>query len=136
MAECVKKAFQELGPLGDGLVFPGHRLGHRPGDPVDTNKVLTGKRKSLLTNLQRAGISTERVSPHSFRHTFRTLLEETGAPYGVAHALGRWSKKGKDMSARYLHPSDEQLRYALAQLETRVFEPSNVIPFPQQAAAQ
>ena len=99
-------------------------------------KTLTAKRKSLLTNLERAGINPENVSPHSFRHTFRTLLEETGAPYGVAHALGRWSKKGKDMSARYLHPSMEQLRYALAQLEARVFERSNVIQFPQQAVVQ
>ncbi len=122
MNGAVKRAFLQLGPVREGIVFPGHHRDQKATDPVDSSKPLTAKRKSLSSTLKRAGIDPNRVSLHSFRHSFTTLLEECGTAYGVMRALGRWGKVGRDITARYLHPTDAQLRSALAKLEALVFE--------------
>jgi integrase len=126
MTRAVKNAFLELGAARDGFVFPGHHRDQKGANPMDPSKPLTAKRKSLTSTLKRAGIDPNRVSLHSFRHSFTTLLEECGTAYGVMRALGRWGKVGRDITARYLHPTDAQLRSALSRLEALVLEGGGV----------
>jgi integrase len=135
MSPRVKAALLEVGPKREGRVFPGFYRGRSGADRSDADKMLTTKWRALQRVLEAAGIEPKGVGFHTFRHTFITLVEQTGAPYSVVRALARHGASSTDITARYLHPSDEQLRWALCRVEERVFGASNVVLFPRQVGA-
>ena len=124
MARCVVDAFKSMGPKDAGLVFPGHS---RSGK-THTEQPMTSRRKTILSALERAGINPKGIGMHTFRRTYLTLLEETGAPYGVVRRLARHGRRPSDITGLYLKPSDEQLRAALERLATAVEAPPTVVP--------
>ena len=67
LSKQVAAVLKELHPLtGNGrYVFPNHRTGERPMSEV-----------ALLAALRRMGYSKEEMTPHGFRATARTILDE------------------------------------------------------------
>jgi len=135
MSPRVKTALLSLGPKRSGRVFPGHRRGESPSTTANPFKELTDKRRAMRTALKRSGVDPQGVTFHTFRRTFATLLDLTpGISYGVVRALTRHGASKNDITARYLHPSRDDLRRALLLLEEKVFARSNVVLFPCQVA--
>jgi integrase len=122
MSARVKQELLCLGPKKTGLVFPGYKRGSGKADRSDPNKLLYNKVTALKTILKLAGIDPKGVGFHAFRHGFISAIEQIpGVPYSVVKALARHGDSPKDITARYLHPPEEQLRSALAKLEEKVF---------------
>jgi integrase len=69
----------------------------RPADWVWASPAMAGEKplfySSLLRTVQNAGkkIGLDRIGRHTFRHTYRSWLDETGAPMGVQQKLMRHS---------------------------------------------
>jgi len=132
MSAKVKAVLWSLGAGDSGLVFPG-RYRDREGDArFDPRKQLSNKRAAISRALEAAGVDSTGVSMHTFRHSFVTALEEIpGVSYAVVRALARHGKSS--VTDHYLHVETERLRWALDQLEERLFAPSNVIPLRMAA---
>jgi len=133
MAEPVREAFLELGPRKEGIVFPGSGRTKEEKARQDDSKPLTDKKRTLKSTLKRAGLDPNAFTFHSFRHSFISLIEETGAPYSVVKTLARHGATSGDITFRYLHPTDEQLRHALAMLTEKVLGPARVVPMLRTA---
>jgi integrase len=129
----VRAALLEVGPHPGGRVFPG-----RSRNRSEPERMLVSKRTALARVLAAASVDPAGAGLHTFRHTFISLLERIpGVSYSIVKALARHSmgSGARDITARYLHPEQGELRQALELLEARVFPPSNVVLFPQRAAA-
>lgn len=72
-------ALEGLTPCVEGLIFPGFEGGTLIGGNIVTNVLKPAGRKLW-------GID---IGWHTFRHTYRSLLDETGAPVGVQQKLMR-----------------------------------------------
>lgn len=136
MSKRVKAALEAIGPKDTGHVFPGTHRDQKGEERVDANKPLKDKRQAIRAILEAAKVDSRRVAFHTFRRSFVTLLDGLpGVPYGVVRALARHTDTSADVTTRYLHPSEDQLRAALAQLEALIFGRSNVTLFSDRAAA-
>jgi hypothetical protein len=69
---------------------------------------------------------------HTFRRTYVTLLEDLGTPYGTVRKLARHGIRPSDVTARYLLPTQEQLRKALETLASKILGPASIIPLYRQ----
>ena len=76
------------GDKSNGLVFPSHVTGGCYYAGVIQQQILTPA-------AQKVGIL--RIGWHAFRHTYRSLLDETGAPVGVQQKLMRHSNVATTM---------------------------------------
>lgn len=110
-------ALEALGPRASGPVFVSQQ--RASGD-----RAISDRRTVLRTVLRRAGLDPRAFSAHSFRHTFATLLEQLGARLSVVKALARHSRISRDVTLRYLHPTDGELRAALRDLSLAVLGPA------------
>src|SRR5664279_2800877 len=77
------------GDKSEGLVFPSHITGGCYYAGVIQQQILTPAGK-------RVGLSG--IGWHTFRHTYRSLLDETGAPIGVQQKLMRHSNVATTMN--------------------------------------
>jgi len=77
------------GKRRDGLVFPSHVTGGCYHAGIIQRQILKPKGESL-------GIAG--LGWHTFRHTYRSLLDETGAPIGVQQKLMRHSNVATTMN--------------------------------------
>jgi integrase len=77
------------GDRKDGLVFPSHVTGRCYHASIIQRQVLKPKGKEI-------GILG--LGWHTFRHTYRSLLDETGAPIGVQQKLMRHSNVSTTMN--------------------------------------
>lgn len=137
MSERVREALEAIGPKPAGHVFPGTHRNVTGKERVDAGKPLKDKRIAIRSILDAAKVDPAGVAFHTFRRSFVTLLDGLpGVPYGVVRALARHTDTSADVTTRYLHPSQDQLRVALAELESLVFGRSNVILFPKRAAGE
>ena len=77
------------GDKSEGLVFPSHITGGCYYAGVIQQQILTPA-------AQKVGLSE--IGWHTFRHTYRSLLDETGAPIGVQQKLMRHSNVATTMN--------------------------------------
>jgi len=79
---------------------------------------IEGRRRRAL---EAAGVDPAGIGEHTFRRTYSTLLERVpGVVYSSVKALMRHSHLGRDITARYLRPPDEDLRAAINGLASMV----------------
>jgi integrase len=77
------------GDRSEGLVFPSHVTGGCFYAGIIQRQILKPKGE---------GIGITGLGWHSLRHTYRSLLDETGAPIGVQQKLMRHSKVATTMN--------------------------------------
>ena len=90
----------------------------------DPNAFSTGTAGRHTSTIARSSATTRidaRGPVPAKRRTFISLLDATGAPYGVVKSLARHSKRS-DMTFRYLSPDDARLRAALELLVNHVLQ--------------
>jgi integrase len=95
------------------------RTGAQPGDPVVS--ITPNTRKQLYKDLKDAGIprvdaSGRKIDVHALRHTFGTLLAQSGADLKTVQSLMRHANPILTFGF-YVHRNDERLRDAVAQIK-------------------
>ncbi len=75
-----RNIFSWKGDRSEGLVFPSHVTGGCYHASIIQRRVLKPKGES---------IGVDGLGWHTFRHAYRSLLDETGAPIGVQQKLMR-----------------------------------------------
>lgn len=125
----VAEALKGLGPGVDELVFPGHYRDKSGDERIDVkNKSASNKRVAIRAARDAAKVDPSGVAFHTFRRSLMTLLDSLpGVSWGVVRALARHTDTSADMTTRYVHPSEDELRAAQAAVEGLLFVPSNVI---------
>lgn len=73
----------------------------RLGKPIGER----GLRNLIDKRLDMYGVDKDRITPHAFRHTYATMLDELNVPFGTIQSiLGHDSEK---MTSRYIHTTNE-----------------------------
>jgi integrase len=106
----------------EGLVFPvssggnTYRLGQRQ-DGCDVRSLLSA-----------AGVPSDHLHPwHAMRHTFATLLAESGASFDAITRILGHASAGSRVTAGYVHTSLTYLAGELAKLRLVPGQPANVL---------
>ena len=73
----------------------------RLGKPIGEG----GLRNLINKRLDMYGVNKDRITPHAFRHTYATMLDELNVPFGtIQNILGHESEK---MTSRYIHTTNK-----------------------------
>lgn len=132
LAPYLKRALSALGAGLTGPGFVGRYRSNADQAQAAEPKEVTDKRRSMARTLAAAGVDPKAVGFHTFRRLFITLIERLpGAFYSLVRALARHGVSTTDVTARYLHPAQEDLGRALAQFEQAIMDTANVVPLRQ-----
>jgi len=80
---------EQKGDRTEGLVFPS---------PVTGGCYYSGMIQRQILRPRGEGLGIRRLGWHTFRHTYRSLLDETGAPIGVQQKLMRHANVSTTMN--------------------------------------
>ena len=94
--------------------------------------------RDLRTALERTvALGAKRITPHDLRRTYLTFAERVRTPFLISKILVNHSTRG-DVTAGYMHPSEDDLRYWTAEIERAILATAmggaNVIELSQRKA--